>query len=366
VPVTTAPIAGGGPLAGAALSPDAARVLTWNKGTRARLVDTRTHRIVKHFWPVGAGVFLPGGRFAVAPASAEHAAEIRDARTGALVAALPGTPAIKLAAGGERLATASLDGTEVKVWDARSGRTVATLDQGDALASAVALSPDGRRAITSGTLGVSGWDASTGARLGTLGHDAGLQSPAAAFAPDGRRVVVTSAEGPVPVWDLHSAKAERVLRPRALIPSEVVGVAWSGNRVAVADRSAAGAARIFDVSTGRVVAELRGHTDEVRSVAFSPDGRWLVTASKDGTARVWESATGRSVAELVGHKGPLVSAAFAADGRHILTASADGTARIHDCLGCATLDQLLGTVHDHISAGRRLTAEERRVYLHAD
>jgi hypothetical protein len=61
-----------------------------------------------------------------------------------------------------------------------------------------------------------------------------------------------------------------------------------------------------------------------------------------------------------------VSAAFAADGRHILTASADGTARIHDCLGCATLDQLLGTIRDHVSAGRRLTADERRVYLHAD
>jgi WD40 repeat protein len=367
VPEGAAAFAGGGPLAGAALSPDRSRVLTWNKGTRARLIDEQTHRVVKRFWPVGAGVFLPGGRFAIAPADAAGAGEIRDARTGALVVALPGGPATRLAAAGDRLATVSLDGLDVKVWDARNGRAIATLDQADASASAVALSPDGRRAITTGLTGdVRAWDSATGALLGTLRHHAGFQSPAAAFAPDGRRAVLTSMDGPVPVWDLRTSEAERVLRPRALIESEVVGVAWSGNRVAVADRSDAGTARIFDVDSGRVVAELRGHTDEVRSVAFSPDGRWLVTASKDGTARVWEAATGRPVVQLLGHRGPLVSAAFAGDGRHILTASTDGTARIHDCLGCATLDQLLGMARDHISVGRRLTAEERRVYLHAD
>ena len=34
-------------------------------------------------------------------------------------------------------------------------------------------------------------------------------------------------------------------------------------------------------------ATLRGHTSEVWSAAYSPDGRWIVTASDDGTARVW-------------------------------------------------------------------------------
>jgi WD40 repeat protein len=367
VPQGTAAIAGGGPLAGAALSPDQSRVLTWNRGTRAQLVDERTHRVVKRFWPVGTGVFLPGGRFAIAPASAEAAAQIRDARTGELLATLPGVPAVKLAAGGDRLATASLTGFEVKVWDVRSGREVTTLDTGGESVAAVALSPDGRRAITMNLAGgVGAWDATSGAQLGTLDHHAGFQSPAAAFAADGRHAVLTSQDGPVPMWDLRAAEPQRLLRAHAQIESEAIGVAWGGDRVAVADRGASGAARIFDAATGRVVAELRGHKDEVRSVAFSPDRRWVVTASKDGTARVWEAATGRAVAEFVGHRGPLVSAAFARDGRHVLTASADGTARMHDCLGCATLDQLLGTIRDHISAGRRLTADERRVYLHAD
>jgi len=30
-----------------------------------------------------------------------------------------------------------------------------------------------------------------------------------------------------------------------------------------------------------------GHTDEVRTAVFSPDGQYILTASLDGTARLW-------------------------------------------------------------------------------
>jgi hypothetical protein len=35
------------------------------------------------------------------------------------------------------------------------------------------------------------------------------------------------------------------------------------------------------------VAVLRGHTGQVTSAAFSPDGKWAVTASRDRTGRVY-------------------------------------------------------------------------------
>ena len=39
---------------------------------------------------------------------------------------------------------------------------------------------------------------------------------------------------------------------------------------------------------------LQGHTERVRSVAFSPDGRQLATGSWDLTARVWDLSTGET------------------------------------------------------------------------
>ena len=41
------------------------------------------------------------------------------------------------------------------------------------------------------------------------------------------------------------------------------------------------------MQTGQELRRFAGHTDEVRYVAFSPDGKYILTASQDGTARLW-------------------------------------------------------------------------------
>ena len=51
-------------------------------------------------------------------------------------------------------------------------------------------------------------------------------------------------------------------------------------------------ARVWDAANGKEIAVLRGHQGGVNSVAFTPDGTRIVTASDDGTARIWDAATG--------------------------------------------------------------------------
>jgi len=62
---------------------------------------------------------------------------------------------------------------------------------------------------------------------------------------------------------------------------------------------------------------LKGHTDYVWSVSYSPDGWRIVSGSNDHTIRIWDAETGTSVGEhLTGHKGSVKSVAYSPDGQY--------------------------------------------------
>lgn len=68
----------------------------------------------------------------------------------------------------------------------------------------------------------------------------------------------------------------------------------------------------------------KGHTEEVTSVAFSPDGKYLLTSGHDGTARLWDIRTGAEVRRFLGHDESVHRARFTPDGQYIAACENDG------------------------------------------
>ena len=62
--------------------------------------------------------------------------------------------------------------------------------------------------------------------------------------------------------------------------------------------------KIWDAQTGQETLTLKGHSNAVMSVSFSPDGKRIVSGSVDKTLKVWDAQTGQEMLTLKGHSGP--------------------------------------------------------------
>jgi WD40 repeat protein len=125
---------------------------------------------------------------------------------------------------------------------------------------------------------------------------------------------------------------EEVVEPLKGHTDSVWSVAFSPDGTRIISGSLDKTIRIWDVKTGEEVIEpLKGHTDSVLSVAFSPDGTRVISGSLDKTIRIWDVKTGEEVVEpLKGHTSYVFSAAFSPDGTRIVSGSDDKAIRIWD------------------------------------
>ncbi|MBZ0284835.1 MAG: protein kinase [Anaerolineae bacterium] len=83
---------------------------------------------------------------------------------------------------------------------------------------------------------------------------------------------------------------------------------------------------LWDTVTNQPIENpLIGHTDRVNSIAISPNSQLLASASDDSTVRLWDTNTGQQIGEAFAeHTDSVWSVAFSPDGKQIASGSADG------------------------------------------
>ncbi len=190
---------------------------------------------------------------------------------------------------------------------------------------AIAFNPNGRRLVsTSKDGGIRLWDARSGRLIQLLrGHNA----LAVSFSKGGSRMATGGVDGAICIWDV--AKEQPLHRLEAH-KGFVLTVEYSRDGKYLASGGIDGAVRIWRSKTGRLIRTLGWQYGYVLSVSFSPDGRHLASGGADGAVRIWDVGTGDALNKLKGHAGYVSSVSFSKNGQRLASGSADGTIRIWD------------------------------------
>ncbi len=151
------------------------------------------------------------------------------------------------------------------------------------------------------------------------GHSRSVES--IAFSPDGETLASFSHDtndGTIKLWQLSTGK-EICTFSGYLHEISLDGQILASNNGKTI--------KLWQLSTGREVCTLTGHSDEVESIAFSPDGQILASGSYDNTIKLWQLSTGREICSLTGHSDFVWSVAFSPDGQ-ILVSNSNETIKL--------------------------------------
>jgi len=175
-------------------------------------------------------------------------------------------------------------GGDVILWDYDSRTKISTLPDDTTRVQTVAFHPSGKFLAV-------GWDDATIVFLDVQGQILGRPFIAhgrsavtsIAFNPDGRYLLSGGLDRTVALWNLSA-------------PTSVLAPGPTGNLLASGQGSII---RLWDLSTDEIksVKVLSEHTDNILSLAFSPDGQTLASSGLDNVLRFWSVNTGQQLRE---------------------------------------------------------------------
>jgi WD40 repeat protein len=265
----------------------------------------------------------------------------------AFAATLCGIFSLVISPDGKELAAAGIKG-EIWQWEIEPPSPLTTCaDNITGHIFSVAISSDDRLLASGGEdRTVRIWDRKTGHCLLRLqGHSARIWS--VVFSPDNRLLISAGHDQTIRIWDIQDIRDRGRERCLNVLGGDV-GWIWSislssdGTTVASANDLTVD---LWDVSTGRRLSALKGHTGRVRCVAFKPDSKIVVSGSEDKTIRLWDAKTEECLGILEGHQGCVRCLTFDPTSQHLASSSDDKTIRIWDGATQVHIATLTGHTH---------------------
>ncbi|MFM8931671.1 MAG: WD40 repeat domain-containing protein, partial [Gemmataceae bacterium] len=122
----------------------------------------------------------------------------------------------------------------------------------------------------------------------------------------------------------------------------VLSLSFHPKGTSVASGSRDGSVRLWEVPTGRELAQLLAHQGEVRALTHSPDGDFLLTAGDDREVKLYDLNKQEVVQRFTGHQEPVTALAFSADGRLVATGGGDRKLRIYERATAKLLNEIPG------------------------
>jgi WD40 repeat protein len=216
----------------------------------------------------------------------------------------------------------------LRKWNPISGQQLDWSSLSD-MESLWAFSRDAR-VLTSASDDLAIWRTANGTLLNSIAQPCWVT--ALAFSPDASFIATGHDDGVIGYWGYwdvpkHHAVFEKNLTFHKM-PISAVAVSPDGKKLAAASEDKT--VSIWDLTTGKYIGCLSGHTDRIPALAWHPSGRFLISAGWDTTARVWDANTLQPVILLNSHATQVNAAAFSPDGHWLACADSSHTIHLWD------------------------------------
>ena len=306
-------------------SPDS-KIIIGSTGYGIDVLDVKTGKLIKK---IGANtilkaLFLKGGKKIV---SMDYTNDVKiwDIDKGEIVKILKShedkLTDIFVSKDGKRLITSSEDNS-IKLWDLESFKLINTFKSNSTAVNCIAISDEAKLAVTgSDDKSMRIWDLGEAELIKSFDKNT-EEVKGIAISPDAKNIIMS--ERNLKYFDVESGKLVKSINGEKYYFGDPVLFTPNGKFLLTCDRN--NEILFMDINSGKVIRRFSGHTEAVKALSLSPDGKYFVSGGYDRKVKFWNlNISNNELTTLTDHISDVTAVVFSPDGKLVASGSDDGT-----------------------------------------